>query len=140
MGEHYFSEKPTSPKKRGLIKCRLRGQEYEFLTISGIFSYKKVDTGTMLLIEAMKLPETGMALDLGCGYGAIGVVAARLRPRLQVILTDINERAVDLAEENIYRNKAVNARVLLGNLYEPVAGWKFDVVLTNDQIAALAAM
>ena len=135
--EHYYVRRPRSPLRLGLIKTRLRGRYFEFLTASGVFSKRRIDLGTRLLIEVMELPEEGMALDIGCGYGAIGIVAAALRPRLRVIMTDVNERAVWLAKKNIHRNLvASNAEVRRGFLYEAVEGLQFDVILSNPPIAA----
>ena len=136
LGEHYFSERPSSPERRGLVRCVLRGLELEFLTSSGVFSHRRVDLGTALLIESMELPEEGSVLDLGCGYGPVGVAAGRLRPGLEVVLTDVNERAVELARENLRRNGVANGVALLGGLYGPVAGRRFDVVLSNPPFSA----
>jgi 16S rRNA (guanine1207-N2)-methyltransferase len=119
-----------------MLRCHLRGNDFEFLTSSGIFSHRRIDPGTRLLIESMTLPDTGAALDLGCGYGPIGVVAATLRPRLKVWMTDINQRAVTLAKRNASRNGVENIRVTGGLLYEPVEGLTFDVILTNPPISA----
>lgn len=120
----------------GLVRCRLRGHDFEFITASGTFSHRRIDAGTRLLIDSMVLPEDGSALDLGCGYGPIGIVAARLRPRLQVWMTDVNRRAVALAEENARRNGAENVHIIGGPLYDPVAGLSFDAILTNPPISA----
>jgi len=135
--EHYYSRRPRCPLKLGLIKTRLRGRYFEFYTASGVFSKRRIDLGTRLLIEVMELPEEGLALDVGCGYGAIGIVAAAIRPRLKVILTDVNQRAVWLARRNVRRNLvSANAEVRHGFLYEAVEGLAFDVVLSNPPIAA----
>lgn len=136
MAEHYFSERPTSPQHLGLLRCRLRGHGFEFLTSSGVFSHRRIDTGTRLLIESMILPDAGAALDIGCGYGPIGIVVAKLRPRMQVWMTDVNERAVTLAEENARRNGVDNVIVGQGHLYEPVEGLSFDVIVSNPPISA----
>ena len=136
MTEHYYTQRPTSKPRLGLLRCHLRGNDFEFLTSSGVFSYRRIDAGTRLLIESMTLPDTGAALDLGCGYGPIGIVAAKLRPRLKVWMTDINQRAVALAEKNASRNGVENIRVIGGLLYEPVEGLTFDVILTNPPISA----
>ena len=135
VSEHYFSENPTTPEKRGLIRTRLSGFEFELETSSGVFSHKRVDSGTRLLIESMTLPEKGRVLDLGCGIGVIGIVVARLNPVLEVWMTDVNSRAVSLAESNTKRN-GVNATVRQGNLYEPVGGVKFDLIITNPPMSA----
>ena len=133
---HYYVRRPSSPARMGLIRARLRGRYFEFLTASGVFSKRRIDLGTRLLIEVMELPEEGVALDVGCGYGAIGIVAAALRPNLKVIMTDLNERAVWLAKKNIRRNLVPNAEVRHGFLYEAVEGLVFDVILSNPPIAA----
>jgi len=135
--QHYYSRRPKCPLRLGLIRTRLRGRYFEFYTASGVFSKRKVDSGTRLLIEVMELPEEGLALDVGCGYGAIGIVAAAIRPKLKVILTDVNQRAVWLARKNVRHNLVwENAEVRHGFLYEAVEGLTFDVVLSNPPIAA----
>jgi 16S rRNA (guanine1207-N2)-methyltransferase len=136
MSEHYFSKSPTSLQELGLIKTVLRGRSLEFVTSSGVFSHRRIDNGTRLLVETMKVPMKGRLLDLGCGYGVIGVTAALLFPELEVLMTDVNPRAIALAAENIVRNGASNARALTGSLYEPVDDSTFDVIVTNPPISA----
>jgi 16S rRNA G1207 methylase RsmC len=135
VSEHYFSESPTSPEERGLIRTKLRGFDFEFETSSGVFSHKRVDSGTRLLVESMTLPERGRVLDLGCGIGVVGIVAARLNQALEVWMTDVNSRAVSLAESNTKRN-GVKATVRQGSLYEPVGDVKFDLIITNPPMSA----
>ncbi len=135
MSEHYFSENPTSPEERGLIRATLRGLKLEFVTSNGVFSHRRIDNGTRLLVEFMEVPPAGRLLDLGCGYGVIGIVAARLSMGLDVTMTDVNPRAVALAAENATRN-GVKAMVLRGSLYEPVGDRKFDAIVTNPPISA----
>jgi 16S rRNA G1207 methylase RsmC len=134
--EHYFAALPKSEAKFGLVRTRLRGEPFEFLTASSVFSKKRVDLGTRLLIEAMALPETGVILDVGCGYGAVGIVAAAFNSRLRVILTDVNMRAVRLARQNSEINKVNNAEVRYGYLYEPVKELTFNCVLSNPPVSA----
>jgi 16S rRNA (guanine1207-N2)-methyltransferase len=134
--DHYFSQRPTSKPRYGLIRTQLRGRFFEFLTASGVFSKKRVDLGTSLLIESMVLPESGSVLDLGCGYGAVGVVAAVLNPRLRVFMVDVNERAVRLARKNAEGNGAANTEFECGFLYEPVDDMRFDVILSNPPVSA----
>jgi 16S rRNA G1207 methylase RsmC len=134
--EHYFSTRPESEAKTGLIKTHLRGKYFEFVTAASVFSKRRVDTGTRLLIESMVLPEHGMVLDVGCGYGAVGIAAVTSNPSLQVTLSDVNMRAVRLARENIERNKICNAEVRWGDLYEPVEALRFNVILSNPPVSA----
>ncbi len=120
----------------GLIRCRLKGHDFEFLTISGVFSPRGIDNGTRLLIESMSLPKGGSVLDLGCGYGPVGIVAARLWPMLEVWMTDLNERAIELTKENAKRNGVENVIVVQGHIYEPVDGKAFDAIVSNPPISA----
>jgi 16S rRNA (guanine1207-N2)-methyltransferase len=134
--EHYFAALPKSKAKFGLVHTSLRDKSFEFLTASSVFSKKRVDIGTRLLIEAMVLPEAGYVLDVGCGYGAIGIAAATFNPRLRVVMTDVNTRAVHLAKHNIEINKVTNAEVRCGYLYDPVEELTFNCVLSNPPVSA----
>ncbi|MEM2342385.1 MAG: class I SAM-dependent methyltransferase [Candidatus Bathyarchaeia archaeon] len=134
--EHYFTSKPRSKIEFRLIHAYLHGRRFQFLTSTGIFSKKRIDLGTRVLIEHMILPKEGHVLDLGCGYGAIGIVAAALNPNLRVVMVDINRRAVKLAKHNININGISNAEVRHGNLYEPVRGMSFNCILSNPPISA----
>jgi 16S rRNA (guanine1207-N2)-methyltransferase len=134
--EHYFVEHPKSKLNYGLIKTCLRGRTFQFLTASGVFSKKRVDLGTQLLIESAILPERGCILDIGCGYGAVGIAVAVFNPHLQVVLTDVNERAVRLARQNAKLNNVSNIEVRKGYLYEPVEGLMLSGVLSNPPVTA----
>ncbi len=134
--EHYFSEHPKSKERLGVIHVRLRGLFLRFLSASGVFSHRRVDLGTRLLAESMVLPEKGFVLDLGCGYGVVGIVAALSNPRLRVVMTDVNERAVRLARKNLELNGVCNAEVKRGDLYEPVGETLFSCVLSNPPLSA----
>jgi len=134
--EHYFAANPKSRPRYGLIRTYLRGKPFEFLTASGVFSKRRIDLGTRLLIESMLLPKKGCALDIGCGYGAVGVGAAAFNPRLYVILVDVNGRAVWLARQNVEKNMVSNAEVRRGSLYAPVEDLTFDCILSNPPVSA----
>jgi 16S rRNA (guanine1207-N2)-methyltransferase len=134
--EHYFAPLPKSKANFGLIHTSLRGRAFEFLTASSVFSKKRVDLGTRLLIKTMVLPAVGCVLDVGCGYGAVGIAAAALSPQLRVVMTDVNARAVRLAKQNIERNRVANAEVRCGCLYEPVEDLIFNCVLSNPPVSA----
>jgi 16S rRNA (guanine1207-N2)-methyltransferase len=84
----------------------------------------------------MVLPEEGFVLDVGCGYGVVGIVAAAVNPRLHVVLADVNGRAVWLARKNLQKNCVENGEVRRGSLYEPVQELVFDCVLSNPPVSA----
>jgi len=134
--EHYFASAPKSEEKFGLVRTILCGKSFEFLTASSVFSKRKIDSGTRLLIETMILPQTGCILDIGCGYGAVGITAAKLNPKLHVIMTDVNARAVRLAKKNVGLNRVTNAEVRYGFFYEPVEDLKFNSILSNPPVSA----
>jgi len=134
--EHYFASSPKSKERFGLIRSCLCGKSFEFLTASSVFSKRKIDSGSRLLIETMVLPKTGFILDIGCGYGAVGVAVASLNPKLNVVMTDVNARAVRLAKKNVGLNKVINAEVRYGFFYEPVEDLRFDCVLSNPPVSS----
>lgn len=76
-------------------------------------------------------------LDVGCGYGPIGITIAKLYPYLNIKMIDINERAISLAKKNVEQNKAQNVTVLKSNIYENIKEEEsFDYILTNPPIRA----
>ena len=113
------------------IKEELRGKVFLFHTRPGVFSKGAVDQGSRLLIETMEIKPGDTVLDLGCGYGPIGIVAADLAIQGKVMLVDANLRAVRLAEENIKMNSINNAKALLSDGLEAVADQQFTVILSN---------
>jgi 16S rRNA (guanine1207-N2)-methyltransferase len=134
--DHYYSPSPKSEARYGLVRACLRGKHLEFVTATGVFSIKRVDLGTQVLIDAMALPEAGAVLDVGCGYGAVGIAAAKCNPRLRVVMTDVNRRAVLLARQNAEKNHTPNVKVHSGSLYAPVQGNCFDCILSNPPVSA----
>ena len=111
------------------IKQKIKGIEFEFFTASGIFSKSKIDKGTLVLAESMFIEKNCSVLDVGCGIGILGIVAAKLY-NANVVMSDINKRAVLLSKINVELNNA-NAEVRQGNLYDTVKKDDFDVILSN---------
>ncbi len=136
MGEHYSTPRPTSARRLAELSVLVRGIRMSLRTDAGVFSRAGLDRGTQLLIEALEVGPCELILDLGCGYGAVGIAAARLSDSGHVFLTDVNERAVRLARENLRRNGVANAEARAGDLYEPVAGMAFDHIACNPPIRA----
>jgi 16S rRNA (guanine1207-N2)-methyltransferase len=102
-----------------------------------VFSRRAIDRGTRLLLEAVGTPRDARAvLDLGCGYGALGIVLAGRAPRARVTLIDVNPRAAALAAANIRDNGLSNAEALAGDGCAPVGDARFDLILLNPPIRA----
>ena len=131
---HYYSQEPNVPLKTRMIEVVIRGERFRFITSSGVFSFGKLDRGTKLLIENMVLEKNWRVLDLGCGYGVIGIVASRFVN--YVVMTDINKRAVSIAKKNLKINNVKNAEVRWGHLYEPMKGERFHSIITNPPVHA----
>src|SRR2546427_9107617 len=136
MGEQYFARRPASRHRSVEFHVSVRGHAFRFRTDAGVFSRGELDRGTELLLAALEVGPCELIMDLGCGYGVIGITAARLSDGGHVILTDVNERATRLARENLAANRIANAEVRLGNLYEPVAEMAFDHIVSNPPIRA----
>ena len=133
MGDHYYTETPASAHDERQVRLTALGNELAFTTDAGVFSRDGLDKGTEALLEA--LPRlSGRVLDLGCGWGAVGVALGKQYPALDIVMTDINRRAVDLARRNLAAN-GVKAEVAQGDGFENVTG-AFDAILTNPPIRA----
>ncbi|HIE30066.1 TPA: methyltransferase domain-containing protein [Candidatus Poribacteria bacterium] len=113
------------------ITTELLGKSYTFQTRPGVFSRKKIDAGTLLLIETMNIRESDTVLDLGCGYGPLGVVASHIAHKGEVFLVDTNIRAIRCARHNIAANGCHNARAYVSDGFEAVNGIDFDVICSN---------
>lgn len=134
--EHYYSQNPTAAHKYKTLQITLRGKDYTFLTDAGVFSKDRVDRGTRLLIQHMEIAKGDTVLDLGCGYGPLGIVAADLAYEGRIYLVDVNERAVELSKENLSLNGIHNAEVLQSNGFSAIDNMRFDVIISNPPIRA----
>jgi len=137
MENHYYSKTPVVKSQRQKHQTQVRGLDLQFVTDAGVFSKSGVDYGSRVLIEALDLPAGAEVLDVGCGYGAIGVTVAKLSPGSSITMIDINERAVQLARENAVLNGVEKAvEVIQSDLYTQVQDREFDTIITNPPIRA----
>lgn len=133
MNDHYYTPNPISAHHLRRIEFEVLGEPLRFDTDAGVFSRDGLDTGSRALLEA--LPELrGRVLDLGCGWGAVGVALKKHFPQIDLTMTDVNQRAVDLARQNLALN-GVSAQTVQGDGLENVSG-TFDFVVTNPPIRA----
>jgi 16S rRNA (guanine1207-N2)-methyltransferase len=100
MDEHYFSADPSVPFKREPVTATAWGRTLTLTSGAGVFSRGHLDHATAVLFRETDPPESGRILDLGCGYGVIGLAIAAASPGTVVTGVDVNERAVLLANEN----------------------------------------
>jgi 16S rRNA (guanine1207-N2)-methyltransferase len=98
--DHYFSADPSVPFERETFSCEVWGHELTLVSGSGVFSRGHLDRATAVLFRETEPPAQGQFLDLGCGYGVIGLAIARAVPLATVTAIDVNERALALANEN----------------------------------------
>lgn len=129
--DQYFTERPRSRSAPRTLRFFYRGELLNFVVDQGVFAAHGLDRGTALLIENLSIGRTDRVLDLGCGWGAVGVAAAKAAREGQVILTEVNRRAARLAEKNLERNGVLNAEVRVGPFFEPVSTDAFDLIATN---------
>lgn len=110
----------------------LLGQPLTFHTTWGIFSPEAIDDGTRLLLEHMEIPEDADCLDIGCGYGPIGMTLARLAPKGRTLMVDKDFMAVEYANRNCAANGIGNARAMLSNGLQHIpADARFDLIVSN---------
>ena len=138
---HYFSEKPEIKSEKKIIKYTIQNKKFEFITDNGVFSKSKVDFGTDLMLnEFLKknrnLKSEGIKiLDIGCGYGVVSVILKSFYPEASVTLSDVNERALELSEENLKKYNINGYEIIKSNVFEKIEG-KFDMILSNPPIRA----
>lgn len=135
MSDHYYSPTPLSRSNPTTTHFTFAGHGLTFETDHGVFSKGGMDKGTEILLK--NLPQlSGSLLDLGCGWGAIGVSLGKAYPALAITMVDVNQRAVALAQKNALINK-VGATLVQGDGFCALSpGNVFDTIVTNPPIRA----
>lgn len=109
----------------------IRGQQLRFHTTWGLFSPKALDEGSRLLLDNLDIREDDNSLDLGCGYGPLGLTMARLAPHGNSVLVDKDFVAVEYSKRNARQNDIDNAEILLSNGFDQVGDRRFDLIVSN---------
>jgi len=135
MNDFYYSEKPASDIREKEFAVTIESKTLQLTSVSGVFSFEnRIDKASMLLIESFK-PSGNSLLDIGCGYGAVGLFLKALYPQLVVTMTDINERAVAYTRKNAERNN-LWVKILKSDLYNELGDSRFNDIVTNPPVAA----
>ena len=138
MADHYYTTSPDSKSDIRMIPYEAGGKKYEFYTDHGVFSISRVDHGTDILIntvlEDYEPEEPGAILDMGCGYGPIGIVMADQYRPSPVVMLDVNERAMELAGRSASLNRVADSVTIVKE--DQLEGMRFQMVVTNPPIRA----
>ena len=133
--DHYYTSAPTSAHKTAYVDTQYRGHALRFETDSGVFSRTELDRGTEVLLDSLPENVSGSVLDMGCGWGIIGVAIGKHWPATTITMADINQRACDLSRKNA-RHNGVAAQVIESDGYEKILGQTYDLILQNPPIRA----
>jgi 16S rRNA (guanine1207-N2)-methyltransferase len=132
---HYFTSSENMEHKEHKFSLTYAGNVFTFKTDSGVFSRSKLDDGSHILLDALSgIEMSGNALDLGCGWGAIGIIMKKLYPELTLSFADINPRAAQLTRENLRLNNQT-AEVIVSDGASQIPG-TFDWIVLNPPIRA----
>lgn len=133
---HYYETDNNLKSDKHYVTYTYKGSVIKYNADNGVFSKERVDFGTNVLLNALPDIEDGArVLDVGCGYGVIGIAIAKSNKKINVEMVDVNERAVSLTNENIKLNGCNNAKAYISSLYENVDG-EFDYIISNPPIRA----
>ena len=139
MANHYYTKNPDSISQQKHWTYRLKGNTLSFTSDNGVFSKHTVDFGSELLVESYDIPEQfqkASLLDIGCGYGTMGLAYGKAYPELSIEMIDVNERALLLAKENAIKNGIHNVEIHESNLYDTVKKSQYEIIISNPPIRA----
>ena len=132
----YFENDKSIKSERKKITIKIKDKSFDMITDNGVFSKDKLDYGTRLLLETITKEELdGTALDLGCGYGIIGIYLSLSTELEEIDMVDINKRAIILAKDNAKLNKIDNINIYESDIYTNIEK-KYNYIITNPPIRA----
>lgn len=133
---HYYINDKNLKDNEAFFDVQIDGTSFRFYTNDGVFSKRDFDFGSYLLIKsALGLGTFSTVIDMGCGYGPIGIIYSKFNNDAKVYMYDVNLRALDLARKNMILNNVSNAFAFESYLFERV-NVKADLILTNPPIRA----
>lgn len=136
MGSHYFKNDNNVKSEERIIRFHFKEKVFELFSDNGVFSKNGLDEGSNILIDyILKLPLNGRVLDMGCGYGPIGLTLASFFENCFIDMYDINERAVNLAKKNQQKLGLNNVEIGVSNGFENVKN-NYNYIFINPPIRA----
>lgn len=133
---HYYTNDNNIKSDIRFIEYTYKGNLIKYAADNGVFSKDRVDFGTNVLLNSLpEFSDNAKILDVGCGYGAIGLPIAKSNKTFKVDMVDVNLRAIELVKKNITYNNIENASVFESNLYDNVND-KYDYIISNPPIRA----
>lgn len=126
---HYYSNKQTSDLKPTEIDIKVKNVSFKLISGSGVFSKKRLDKGTEVLLKNLVIKDSWKVLDLGCGIGVVGIYVKKLFPNANLTLTDVNQRAVYLTKKNLGKHD-LKAKAFVSDGFKRISD-SFDAILLN---------
>lgn len=131
----YFDNDKNIKSERKIIKFNFDNKVFSIYSDNGVFSKDRFDYGTRVLLNSVDIDKLfGNVLDLGCGLGVVGIILGTFNKDINIDMVDINERAIDLAKNNLVLNN-VKANVFVSDIYSNIDN-KYDFIITNPPIRA----
>lgn len=133
---HYFTDNRQLAQNRKDLSFRFSCFNLTFTSDNGVFCKDKIDEGSTIFLETLASQPLGeKMLDVGCGYGVLGITLKKCFEQSQIDMIDVNPRAVELAQLNAKQNKC-DVHICISNLYEQVHDCDYTDVITNPPIRA----
>lgn len=131
----YFDNDKNIKSERKIIKFNFDNKDFSIYSDNGVFSKDRFDYGTRVLLNSVDVDKLfGNVLDLGCGLGVVGIILGTFNKGINIDMVDINERAIDLAKNNLVLNN-IKANVFVSDIYSNIDN-KYDFIITNPPIRA----
>lgn len=132
----YFENNKNLKNQKKIITISFQNKQYKMITNNGLFCKNHLDYGSRLLLSAFLTKNIeGTVLDLGCGYGIIGIIIAKNNPNTTVDMIDITDIAIKTSIDNSKLNHLNNVKIFKSNIYENITS-KYKYIITNPPIRA----